>query len=182
MIINKKEDIQVKDASKITAFVNHHTASTKKVQFDFVDSLHKARWVNFKSELGFWGGYNFLIEKNGTIRQYRKVGEELAAHKGHNSTKGAVCLAGDFTKEKPTKEQEQALISLYSWLREIKNVPMDLRHGDLQWNKTSCPGIEKSYYTDLVSQSDLSLWDRLVALLRKELYKILKDKASNMLK
>jgi len=176
MIINNKDDIQIKDISKITAWVNHHTASTQRTQFSFVNSLHQKRWSRFKSELGYFGGYNFLIEKDGTIRQYRKVGEELAAHKGHNSTKGAICLAGDLTKEPATRQQEASLEKLYSWLKDLKPVPMDLLHGQLQWNNTSCPGLDKSFYQEIYKRTETNWKQRLITLLRKEIYKILRDR------
>lgn len=178
MIIKNKTDIKIKDISKLTAWVNHHTASTKDVQFVFVNDLHKGNWPKFKSELGYFGGYNFLIEKDGTIRQYRKVGEQLAAHKGHNSTKGAICLAGDFRTEKPTAAQEEALGNLYNWLREIKAVPMYYRHGDLQWNNTVCPMLPQTFYKELDRKNHISLLNKMIASLRMEIAKIIKDKES----
>ena len=148
MIITKKEDIQIKSLSNLKGFANHHTAMTSKVQFKTVDKVHKEKF-NFKSAMGFWVGYNFIIEKDGTILQARKLGEVLAAHRGWNKTYGAICLAGDFTKEKPTQAQKDSLFNLYSWITEIKAVPLYYRHGDLMGAKTLCPALPKSFYQDI---------------------------------
>src|SRR3990167_9285095 len=68
-------------------------ASTQRFIAENVNQAHKARW-NFKSEIGWYGGYNFFINSKGEITQFRKIGEETAAQKGYNQNGEviSVCL------------------------------------------------------------------------------------------
>lgn len=184
MEITKLEDIIVLDKNKYTAWVNHHTATNRSSQFDYVNTLHKEKnWGTVQkpiyikaSSMGYYGGYNFIIDTDGTIYQYRAVGEGLVAHRGHNSTKGAIALAGNLTKGQPTLAQEESLKKLYGWLITIKALPVDLRHGDLRWNSTACPGIPKDYYSGLYKDVVYKKLQILLLRLRIELFKLKKDK------
>ncbi len=91
--------------------VVHHSAvsvKTQPSQFNPINRYHKQKW-EFISELGFYGGYNFLIEADGEIKQYRNIGEETIAQKGHNFDSISICLAGNFDKELPTFAQCRTL-------------------------------------------------------------------------
>ena len=97
-------------------------ASTQYLTAENVNQAHKKRW-NFKSEIGWYGGYNFFINSNGKITQFRAIGEETMAQKGFNQNGEviSICLVGNFQKhpltgemvDKPTQEQENALRGLY---------------------------------------------------------------------
>ena len=90
-------------------------ASTKHLTLKQIDDAHKARWSDFKSELGYYVGYNAIIFPDGKVVQTRKLGEETAATRGFNNTTFNICLAGNFTLkngvpvDKPTFEQTTAL-------------------------------------------------------------------------
>ena len=96
--------------------VVHHSASTLAVQFDSINQWHKDKW-NSISELGFYGGYNYLIEKDGTLKQYRIEGEETIAQRGYNFDSLSVCLAGNFERGIETPTQAQ-IASLKAFLSE----------------------------------------------------------------
>ncbi len=113
-----------------THWAIHHTgglgqnqyASTRLLTADNIDKAHKARW-NYKSSLGYFSGYNFFIDFQGNITQFRAIGEETMAQKGYNFDGKviSICLAGNFTKgiDMPTKEQEIALRELYKQLPQV---------------------------------------------------------------
>lgn len=157
MIIKKKEDIQIKSWADIRGLVNHHSDASWKVQLSKIDEIHRTKnWGTVKkpyyipkSSLGFHVGYNFLIEKDGTIIQTRKIGELIVAQKNNNKNFLAVCLAGAFEKEKPTKAQIESLTRLYAYIMAYKPMPCYYRHGDMKFSKTSCPVLPSDFYKEL---------------------------------
>ena len=118
-------DIKILDASRIKWKCVHHSggtlydryAKTQHLKAEQVNKYHKDKW-NFKSSLGFYGGYNFFIDKEGIITQFRAIGEETAAQKGHNSDSVSYCLAGNFNIkgvngiEQPNRKQIESLAFL----------------------------------------------------------------------
>lgn len=116
----------------------HHTGagtsnplgSTQSMKAYDVSELHKAKW-NFPSSymldpLGkpWYGGYNFYIQADGIIVQFRAVGEETAAQLGFNFDGLVVscCLAGNFSpggKDKPTAAQIATLQELRATLSSM---------------------------------------------------------------
>jgi len=105
--------------AKITYIALHNTggigndrlATSHHLTASDIDRAHRDRW-NMQSSLGHYGGYNFYIEKNGTLTQLRAIGEETMAQRGYNFNCVSICLAGNFLVEKPTKEQELRLKQL----------------------------------------------------------------------
>ncbi|MBI3984299.1 N-acetylmuramoyl-L-alanine amidase [Candidatus Microgenomates bacterium] len=125
----------------------HHTAiphNRSRFQFDEVNEYHRDKW-DFKSSLGFYGGYTCLIEWDGTRRMYRAEGEETAAQKGHNKNVVAIALAGNFNEELPTKEQEESLATYLNELVEKYNVPYSRILPHRAVNETSCYGTLLPY-------------------------------------
>ena len=96
--------------------VIHNTAVShaQPDQWDSVNKYHKEQF-NMKSSLGYWVGYNYLMDAFGNIRQARKDGEETAAVMGHNNDSLHICLAGNFDLEQPTINQRHAL---RTWIKE----------------------------------------------------------------
>jgi len=96
--------------------------STQHLTPEAIDRAHKDRF-GMLSTLGHWGGYNFYIESNGALTQFRAIGEETAAQRGHNfdGETISVCLAGNFTKgvDVPTKAQIEMLRALYEALPQV---------------------------------------------------------------
>lgn len=54
-------------------------------------------------------GYNFTIDKFGTIKQWRAVGEETMAQKGYNFNTISICLLANLDTESPTVIMEETL-------------------------------------------------------------------------
>jgi len=80
-------------------------AKSQHLDWMHIDSAHKQRW-NFKSSLGYYGGYNFYIESNGKYTQFRAVGEETAAQIGYNFNTVSICMAGNFLEKNGVKVEQ----------------------------------------------------------------------------
>ena len=91
---------------------NDPRASTKHLTFEDIEQAHKERW-SFRSTLGFYGGYTFVIEADGTLKQARAIGEMGAHTRGHNDSIG-ICVVGNFTNgvDSPTDAQIVSLTKL----------------------------------------------------------------------
>jgi len=101
--------------------VNDRLAHTQHLTAEHIDNAHKQRFQMLSSLLK-WGGYNFYITKDGTVTQFRAIGEETAAQKGYNFNGYAIsiCLAGNFlSDERPTLEQ---ILSLKNLMRQLPPV------------------------------------------------------------
>lgn len=72
---------------------------------------HKVRF-NFKSKLGWYVGYQYFIDKFGTVTQCRLDDEEGAHTIGQNTSSIGICLAGNFDATLPTESQKTALKTL----------------------------------------------------------------------
>lgn len=97
----------------------HHTGGSdanplqdsSNFTFEACDKLHKEKF-NMKSSLGFYVGYHYYIEKNGTLKQARLDIDEGAHTIGQNTSSIGVCLAGNFDLTLPTEAQTIALTAL----------------------------------------------------------------------
>lgn len=89
-----------------------------------VDSWHRARWPDFRSSLGWFVGYHYVIEKDGTVTQTRREDEEGAHCIGMNSSSIGVSFAGNFDLTYPTPAQMKAWYKLYGDLqRKYPGIP-----------------------------------------------------------
>ena len=89
--------------------------SSQSLTESHIENAHKSRWPDFPSELnGKYTGYNVSIFPDGTWKQYRYLGEETAAVKGHNLDSFHIHLYGNFTKgvDSPTVKQIGTLVTL----------------------------------------------------------------------
>mgnify|MGYP002623179369 CR=1 FL=1 len=149
----------------------HHSASTsKKPQFDMINNVHKKKKFP-KSELNFYGGYNYLVERDGTIRKYREE-HEKGAHTNakftihHLNYYGiGICLAGSFDKEDPTKEQITSLNRLVVGIQERHDIPDGniLLHRDVK--ATACPGQDLKEMILKEREKPVDLFTRLKQLI-----------------
>jgi hypothetical protein len=92
----------------------HNTEVSYKAnpnQWEATNNYHK-QLFNFKSSLGFYGGYNYEIAKDGSVKQFRADGELTAAALLHNSDSIHIALDGNFDVELPTDEQIKAVTTL----------------------------------------------------------------------
>lgn len=103
------------------------TASSQDLTAEQVSKFHRNKW-NFISSLGWYGGYNFFIEKDGKITQFRAIGEETAAQIGYNFNGKviSICIAGNFSVKPdgtsvnyPKGQQIQALKDLVAVLPHV---------------------------------------------------------------
>lgn len=89
-----------------------------------INNAHRSRWPDFPSEFNDSHiGYNAILFRDGTLKQFRYIGEETAAQKSHNLDSVSICLAGNFTQgvEVPTIEQKMKLKSVIQAL--LDNAP-----------------------------------------------------------
>lgn len=107
-------------------------------------------------------GYNWLIDRNGTIYEGRGNGIQGAHFSGQNSGTMGVALIGDFTMETPSTNALTSLKNLIAWEAKDKNIDITTSsyHSSSQLNlnnisghsdggSTSCPGT--NLYTLLPS-------------------------------
>lgn len=99
----------------------HHTAVSRKVQprqFLAINRYHRdakdgeGNWrfhYGKPTSMGYYGGYQLLIEPDGSEWRYRRDNEVGAHTKGQNDTSLAVALAGNFHHELPTEAQMKTL-------------------------------------------------------------------------
>ena len=97
-----------------TFIVIHHTAVSydkNPDQWSATNNYHQQKW-NIISSLGFYGGYNYEIAKNGSVKQFREDGAVTVAQYQKNLNDGraiSICLDGNFDVELPTPEQASTL-------------------------------------------------------------------------
>ena len=118
----------------------HHSADVSSgYQLQKINTYHKQRQFPISS-LGYYVGYHYLIEFDGTVIQTRKDTEIGAHDTGENLNSIGICLAGDFTKKLPTTEQEIAAAKLIKDIRERWRIPVT-RIEPHRWDDdTKCPG------------------------------------------
>lgn len=121
--------------SSVTDVAIHHSGTT---------SGSAEAYANFHvNNLGWPGiGYHYVIEQDGTIKHCNDL-DVFSYHVGQaNGYTVGVCLTGDFTHQKPTKDQEESL----GWLMKV-HLPSQLTHWkttrghkDFPGTSTVCPG------------------------------------------
>jgi len=126
----------------ITKIVIHHSTGGSWAS---IKSAHKAKG---------WGensGYNWFVEKSGTIRT--GVPEDEAGFSMHidlwnpktwwiNEKSIAICVSGNFENEEPTQAQINTLKKMIAAKMKLYDITEVLGHRDI--NATACPG-QKMY-------------------------------------
>lgn len=144
----------------------HHTggtdadplADTSHHTFEIVNNWHKQLW-NFKSELGYYIGYTYFIEKDGKETQGRSETERAAHTIGYNTNSIGICLAGNFDATNPTEEQLKQLSELVTDCMRRNGIPIEnvLFHRDVA--EKTCPGLnftKRILYKELVKKMSKS--------------------------
>jgi N-acetyl-anhydromuramyl-L-alanine amidase AmpD len=125
----------------------HHTAvvRTSTPQLNAVNRYHKGKW-NMKSRLGYYVGYNYFIDVDGTVTQTRAWTEETIANVGHNCDTPArcdtisICLADNYnTTPYIADAQSDSLDGLIADIKKHHPKIEVVGHRDLQTSRT-CPG------------------------------------------
>lgn len=123
----------------------HHSASPQNQTAATINAYHKGKY-NFKSELGYYSGYQYIITKDGMLHQHRKD-TEAGAHTSQenmNYQSIGVCITGwydDGHNQMPTKAQQETLAQLLRDKMKEWNIPREniKFHRDYAGYK-SCPG------------------------------------------
>ena len=131
--------------------IHHSGLSRNKVYFQTwqINNYHKKLW-NMKSELGFYGGYQYTIDPKGNITQFRKEHEEGMHTRGHNQGYVAINLQGNFLVEKPTEAQIKALKGM------IRSDDKIYRHCDLQAERI-CPCLSMEYIKMILKDDKIEI-------------------------
>lgn len=137
MLTIKKTDLKWKGTlqtlylAKVKHIMLHHTAHPTWNIYD----VHKYHQYG-NGWLGI--GYNFFIEKDGTIEEGRGFNIGAGAT-GYNSNSIHICFAGNFESQTPTDEQIQSGKELVEYLLNMVPLGVDvIGHKDI--GKTACPG------------------------------------------
>lgn len=98
----------------------HHTGVSydkNPAQFKATNNYHRDTMKFPISSLGYYVGYHYMIEKDGTLIQARKDSDSGAHTNQHemNYKSLGICLTGNFDKELPTDAQ---LTTLYEFLKK----------------------------------------------------------------
>lgn len=118
----------------------HHSADDKEAhQFNKIDAYHKQQGFP-RSSMGYYVGYHYLVEQDGTIRQARLESEIGAHDQGENSNSLGICLAGNFNLRYPTEAATASAALLVKQIRSRHNIPVT-RIEPHRWDDlTECPG------------------------------------------
>ena len=136
--------------------ITHHTGGTdafpladsSKAKVADIDIWHRARWPGFRSTLGYWVGYQYVIEKNGKVTQTRSNSEEGAHTLGMNRSSIGVCFSGNFDLTMPTRAQMKSWYTLHRKLQ--KAYPGITTYPHRKYSTKTCHGrnLPDDYFTD----------------------------------
>lgn len=140
-----KPIIPLYPSNKWTHIVVHHTATDTGDAYS-IDQLHHKR--------GFWNGlgYHFLVN-NGTQGKQdgqiqvgpRWIKQQNGAHAnaaGMNERGIGIAVVGNFSEQRLTQAEFNALVFLVRTLQEYYRIPGAnvIRHGEVPGKNTECPG------------------------------------------
>jgi len=140
---------------KKTHICIHHTAIESKddgEQFDLVDRIHKDRWEGkTRSSMGFYGGYHYILERSGSVQQFREDWE-VGAHnnKGIKFIGGwwysenyysiGISFAGNMSLQNLTDAQVVSAVNLIKELKNKHSIPDENIRPHRATSATQCPG------------------------------------------
>lgn len=119
----------------------HNSAdSSSGHQLNKINAYHKEECFPL-STLGYYVGYTYLIEKDGTVIQTRTDSEMQAHTKGFNEDSIGICLAMNGDLERPTQPQLDALKSLLlKKMTQWQIAPANVFPHRAFTNAKTCPG------------------------------------------
>lgn len=119
----------------------HHTAYAPDVfQYPLVEQWHKDRGFPLSKDSSHVG-YQYLIEKDGSMTQCRSEYEGGAHTIGQNFTSIGVCLAGNFDTQEPTVAQNMTLVRLcYGIMQRHPAITPDKIYPHNHYSETHCYG------------------------------------------
>lgn len=118
----------------------HHTADdSQSPQFDKINEYHKSKLFP-RSRLGFYVGYHFVVEFDGSIRQARELTEMGAHDKDENFDSIGIALAGNFTNHTVGENQSKGMARLLSTIFQKFPIPWEKVEPHRWRDSTECPG------------------------------------------
>ena len=134
-----------------TKIITHTAVSRRHHTVKDVDRWHMVRWPFFRSRAGFWVGYHYVIEWDGTITQTRGHYEEGAHCIGQNTSSIGVCFMGNGDAHEPSKYQLDAWKRLYQRIKaEFPHITVNDIYPHRKWANKTCHGskLSDTYYAD----------------------------------
>ena len=119
--------------------VHHSADSSQGDQFFKIDTYHRERGFP-KSEIGYFVGYHFVINRLGNVTRARKDTEEGAHTIGQNLSSLGICIEGNFDTELPSEAQEKSLALLLRGMCEKYKIPANQIFPHRAFRNTSCYG------------------------------------------
>lgn len=118
----------------------HHSASQLLGhQASSIDQWHKDRGFPISSR-GFYIGYHYIIEKDGSVFKAREENEIGAHDQGENIDSIGICLAGDFSKDMPSVAQMKAFAALLLDIVYRHKISINAIEPHRRDDTTECPG------------------------------------------
>lgn len=152
--------LKVKSLTGIKYIAVHHVGgllnnpfySSLGMKAEDVERGHKERW-GFKSEMDRYGGYNAFLDSENLLTQFRLIGEETAAQKGHNFDTISLCLSGNFTIDPTSRRmvdqpiQKEKLGEILDWMVTNLGIKVEniVAHRFLGWTDCYGTGLTNSW-------------------------------------
>jgi len=136
----------------------HHSLTARDTTtFEAINNNHRAKW-DFESSLGFYIGYHYFINGQGTVTQGR-ADLEAGAHcyqSDMNYKSIGICLAGNFDIEEPSAAQLKSLAALLDDLMRKHGIPIENLKFHREYAPKSCPGtkIGADFFKKLLINDD----------------------------
>lgn len=145
---------------KPTKIILHHSGGTdadpmgdsSNYTVAMCNQDHKARF-NFLSLLGWYVGYQYVIEKDGKLTQCRRDDEEGAHTIGHNKDSIGIMLCGNFDATYPSERQKSALQTLLKEKMAQWSIPKEEIYPHRKFATKTCYGslLSDTWAQDLVT-------------------------------
>lgn len=125
--------------------VLHHAAAPIEQTFSTINEYHRKKF-GFKSSLGYYAGYHYVIDVKGQIHQARAHKDPGAHTKENNMNYKSlgVCLTGWFDDghdAMPNEKQRIALKKLLTHLMEQEDIPWGNIRFHRDYSPKTCPGM-----------------------------------------
>lgn len=156
-----------------TKIIWHNTAdSDTSRQLNKVNDWHRQRGFP-RSSLGFFIGYHYLVERDGSYTQARKETEEGAHTIGENFSSIGISLTGNFDLARPTQAQEQTAAKICADVMKRWNIKITETYPHRKYSNTSCPGklLKDNWFAFNYIKWQLNWIMRLLYALRLKLLK-----------
>ena len=154
----------------------HHSASDRySTSVQKIDHWHKERGFTY-SKLGYYVGYQYVIDMYGEITQTRSESEEGCHTIGENNNSIGICLIGNFDKDVPTLKQVTALRALIQNLMTKYKIKVQYIYPHRRFSNTHCPGVRLNddWAQREILQAEVSRLTQIVLWLQIQISKILK--------